>query len=256
MLLQIALFIDLLMPVSVLSKNFQREDLDIVSSLNSLRQAKEKIIQLKHKETYQMASFKFLDSKLFKGDDFVEYQNVRFKKTEFDNAYEQIKTDKEKLVDMLLENLQQRLEGEDDIMFQKIAKILDTQNWNSLAIQCEKEEFADDDIVSLLEHFYLILVANGVDIPIPEMLYEWHNLVYFVINYLNPVRNEYRITWKVIFSSPKAKSNWKNILILIEILLTFPEMLTDRLFRNQDFNWSVSVNGNEGTGVSLFDNQG
>ena len=55
-----------------------------------------------------------------------------------------------------------------------------------------------------------------------ELLDEWHELVTHTVSFLEPSRTPYLVTWKRIFSSTKSKTDFKNILYLIELTFCLP----------------------------------
>jgi hypothetical protein len=92
----------------------------------------------------------------------------------------------------------------------------------------------DVEIIRLFEHFQPVLDNADVKCPCTEVVAEWHDLLTYIINYLQPNKHNYKKTWKFVFLSSYAKSKWKNILTLVELLFSIPvsNAKLERMFSN------------------------
>ena len=78
-------------------------------------------------------------------------------------------------------------------------------------------EFADRAIKKLFNHFVKPLESAGVYKTESEFLDEWHDLIRYTRTSLNPPKYPYLKTWRRIFDSSRAESDFKNVLRLVEI---------------------------------------
>ena len=127
------------------------------------------------------------------------------------------------------ERLYQRLEDAIDIHLEigtkslmgVLVTVLNTQGWKKTKSDGKKDlEFADDIIADLHFKFRTSLVNAGCTESESELVNEWQHLIEYTTDYLTP--SSYLKTWRRIFDSDRAQTDFKNILILIELCFVIP----------------------------------
>ena len=83
-------------------------------------------------------------------------------------------------------------------------------------------EFADEHILTFAQRFEQPLRAAGFSCTEAEILEEWHDLLSYTLQFLSPSANPYRKTCKRIYTSTRAKKDFKNILLIVERAFAFP----------------------------------
>ena len=215
--LLLALYIDLLSILSRLSLTFQGNDIDIVIFINSLKHAKSSLEKFERREFEKLPYVANFLSKINKTEEgeYI-YQDIELK--DFDTKKEYVKNKKNYYLEIVKECLHSRLEEEphSKVIFQSVPQILNCEGWSD-----KDEEFADEHIVHLCEHFEEPLKNAGTDTSIPVIMEQWHLLLEFAKEFLTLTGVSYVVTWPKIFSSPRKK-DWKDLLNLISLLFTLP----------------------------------
>ena len=108
---------------------------------------------------------------------------------------------------------------EDGSFLKPIARILNCESWGESTEEDNDSncDFADTDIKKLLHNFNKLLESAGVNISETEFLEEWNDLIRYTKTYLIPAKSSYLKTWRRIFNSSRAKTDFKNVLLLVEI---------------------------------------
>lgn len=82
--------------------------------------------------------------------------------------------------------------------------------------------FADTYIEDVYDNFREPLQNAGMDVTLAEFTEEWHDLVDYTKSYLSPSNTPYKKTWARIFNSTRCKNDYKNVLLLVEVLFCLP----------------------------------
>ncbi len=253
MLLHIAFFIDVLTPAAELSKIYQEEDIDIVSATSALNRTKHKLELYSNLRLQDLPATKYLLSKVDKQGGTHTYQGIEFSSIQFERELELLKAKKNIITEAVCACISTRLDDSGSPTLQDIAVVLNIESWTARASLPQEDEsddgndsnkensshkFNEDsfdvEIIRLFEHFQPVLDNADVKCPCTEVVAEWHDLLTYIINYLQPNKHNYKKTWKFVFLSSYAKSKWKNILTLVELLFSIPvsNAKLERMFSN------------------------
>ena len=221
MLLNVALFIDVLQPAVILSKAFQDNVIDSVETIYNIKRSKQSLDQLMSKAFEDLPSVKHVFNKLKNTETTCIYQGIEFPVQNFKKAVADVKASKNTVIESIHSTLDARLDGVSTIELESVAKVLNTEHWKSLAE--DEIEFADDMVTDLLAKFRPTLLKQGLcpntcDL---EILDEWHDMVSHTINFLQSSKANYKKTWRLLFDSSYS-TKWKNILLLIQLLFSVP----------------------------------
>ena len=143
-------------------------------------------------------------------------------------------------------------ESESEEIFKNVPPILNCEGWDrKIEVDGEctpDDEFADDSIMFLIQHFETPLKSAGVHMSAADVIEQWHELLNYAREYLSLSATPYLQTWRKIFSSPRSK-NWKDVLILVELLFTIPicnakleRMFSKLKYVKTEFRCSLSTN--------------
>jgi hypothetical protein len=248
----LSMCIDLLEIPSQLSICMQHERIDTVSAMNYLSKAKERLEMFERKEFEKLPHVKYTISKICIRDDGKRYlHDIELKN--FDQSKEFVKSRKNDFLERVKNCMVQRLEeeAESEAIFKSIPTILNCEGWErTVVVDGEvslENEFADEDVTFLFQRFEVPLRAAGLTVSGAEVLNQWHSLLEYAQEYLSISTISYLCTWRKIFSSPRCK-NWKDILILIELLFTIPicnakleRMFSKLKYVKNDFRCSLST---------------
>lgn len=278
MLQQVAFFIDVLTPVSHLSKVYQGEGTGIVEAGEALGKMRKRLGKLKSRDIEDFPVIKTCLRRVHEVNGKTVYQGVEFSTKEFKQGLETLKRKKNDVLDSVDSCISSRLDDSSDPLIEKAAVILNAECWLARSKvfnlhvgldddDDDVESFADEELMSIFEHFCPLLKNAGVDCTAVELLDEWHALLSYSVKFLKPERNHYLKTWKFLFKSSMV-SRWRNVLTLVELLFSIPvsnaklERLFSRLKRTKvDARGSLGEKrltnllriGEEGPDVATFD---
>ena len=112
------------------------------------------------------------------------------------------------------------------------ATVLNCEEWEKRDDNGEDDvEFADGCVAELYEHFKEPLSKAGLNGPLGELLDQWHHLIEYTKQYLQPSKTPYLCVWRRIFDSSR-RNEWNMVLILVELLFAIPifNAKVERLF--------------------------
>jgi len=112
------------------------------------------------------------------------------------------------------------------------ATVLNCEEWEKRDDNGEDDvEFADGCVAELYEHFKEPLSKAGLNGPLGELLDQWHHLIEYTKQYLQPSKTPYLCVWRHIFDSSR-RNEWNMVLILVELLFAIPifNAKVERLF--------------------------
>lgn len=112
--------------------------------------------------------------------------------------------------------LEERLEGVEDLS--GVARILNCEGWNNEYVV---DGTTNEDILGIAAQFETPLKLQGMVATELDLVEEWHGIVQYSLDYLNPSFHNYRATRFKLFHSSQA-SKWSNILLLICLLFSLP----------------------------------
>ena len=216
MIIQVAFFIDLLTIPSILSLSFQKEDINPVESVKAFDRAAERLDLFIKKDFEKLPNVRDFLSKVKEVDGEYSYQGVKLKK--FEATKSSVSKEKNQFAGLVRDCLAERLTREEESKksIESIVTILNCERWEK-----EEEDFADEIIYDLVDHFDTPLKNAGVNCSAPDIVDQWHELVKYAKETLDIHGNTYMKTWRKLFSSPRC-GNWSAVLTLIELLFTLP----------------------------------
>ena len=126
MLLNVALFIDVLSPAAILSKAFQDNVIDSVGTIHNVKRSKQSLDQLMSKAFEDLPSVKHVFNKLVTTETTRIYQGIEFPVQNFEKAVNDVKSMKNTVIESIHSTINARLEGASTIELEYVAKILNT----------------------------------------------------------------------------------------------------------------------------------
>ena len=201
-------FIDLLQPAAFISYAFQENNVDAVSVTLALLKTKKSLNTLRTKEAANLPTVKFYFQKVQE----EEYQGTKLSGLE--SAVSDLKKNAARYVSLVENAIERCLECIDDIS--AVASLLNCEVW-----ECASRQSVNKTILLFLTKFKDPLIQQGLQVSDLEVVQEWNDMVDFASMYLSLSCQHYRSTWYKVFHVSRA-SNWKNILLLIRLLFTFP----------------------------------
>ena len=222
--------------MSKLSLALQQEDIDPVKAIDALVTIKEKLTKLKERPVEQFSSISTIKRKSsINEDNDLVYQDVVL--NEMEKEIQKLSNKQGKEFTAVEDIICARLD-EDGSFLKPIARILNCESWGESTEEDNDSncDFADTDIKKLLHNFNKPLESAGVNISETEFLEEWNDLVRYTKTYLIPAKSSYLKTWRRIFNSSRAKTDFKNVLLLVEICFVTPPIecaIRTSLFSNE-----------------------
>ena len=184
--LMLAMFTELLEIPSVLSIVFQKEKVDIVSTMHSITKTNKRLILFEKKPFAKLPHLKYLLSKCNQVDGENYCQNVKLSNLE--TSFDSLLLKKNKFLDDVKSSMKDWLSEqiESNKIFESIVQILNTEGWECKKTSGTKKdgntisdfEFTDTHVEYLYEHFNISLAAVGVKISSVDVLNQWHELQY------------------------------------------------------------------------------
>ncbi len=204
-----ALFIDLLGPCAILSKNMQNNDLDILAALTGLLKSVSEINKLKSMSLSEWPTYSATIEKC----ENETYQGQKLKRFSVVTAY--YESNYTAYCEKLLSCTRTRLMWSDIEFLRDIIFVLASQGWQK-ALD-EKHDLKAVDRLAV--HFAVPLEASGVTVQ--EIHSEFEEILNYAVQYISLATLEYRAVWWRVFHAPNA-SEWHNALLLIELLFSLP----------------------------------
>ncbi len=214
--LLLALFIDMLTIPSILSLTFQKETIDPVQTVRALKKTKERLVQFEKRAFEKLLNVRNFLSKIKEMNGQFFYQNAEL--SSFERQKVSVESKKNEYTEKIRQCLTDRLEQEDEgqEIIDAVVLILDCEGWKG-----DNQEFADDAIIAVYDKFEIPLKSGGLSATVPDVLFQWHEIVDFAVETIGVIGQPYLITWRKIFSAPRS-NGWEDALILIELLFTIP----------------------------------
>ena len=222
MLLYIVYYIDILEPIRLLSIAFQKVDIDVVKSARALSKVKKTISKMKDRSIWRFPSIAMTQRNI----SVKEGENVykgSFVVESIDEVCNNISAKKEEEINKISKAIASRLEDEQESFLTDVCDILNTECWLRFD-DCKEEdlEFADDGVINMFERFQTPLKKAGLNCNEAELLQQWHDLIDYANKNLSATNINYRVTWRRIFDSSRAKNDFKDILLIVEICFCLP----------------------------------
>ena len=225
--IHLAVYLDVLTPLKVLSLGFQKEKHDPVTAVRRITEfnwtmGKLKLLldaSLDGDNGNRLTHFtKFMKQTQETEDGKFIYQEIELKF--FAIHRQSVQESYHEIITSLSSSMEGRFE---DIIaspvFKPLVPILDVSKWPS-----DDENlfsYCDDKIVNLREHFKLLLIQN--DCNIEDIPGEWDTLKQFVSPMVAGLVNvDYLEIWSKIITNSDVKKSCANVLHLIELLLITP----------------------------------
>nr|XP_057918161.1 zinc finger protein 862 [Doryrhamphus excisus] len=200
---------DVLEVLSILSQQYQKDDLTLSMALQCTENALLSLIALQHRPGEYVQ--RFLESVNQDG----KFEGVELQHYDVNNHFHDIKA---AIIDSVRAHISSRMDDIDKGHILQHAKVLDPAEWPLVMDRQQLATFGDHEIESLCDHFNGLLQNLGCDVN--QLRYhEWIDLK----NYLLRIQARHqgmKVVWKELFSVHKDR--FPNILILVEIILVLP----------------------------------
>ena len=221
MLMNMAFYLDALQPVSYLSLSLQREDIDPVRTIEALLCIQKRLEKLKSKSVNEFTHLVHIkNTSTINDEGHHVYQGIVLKQR--DAVIEKLSKKKDRELQRLADVIHARL-NRDCTILKPVARILNAEAWVSNDDDDDEATgFADRELRNVFRRFSTPLRNAGVILTEEEILEEWHNMVEYAQTYLSPGKTNYLKTWRRIFDSSRAKTDFKNVLLLVEICFVMP----------------------------------
>lgn len=127
------------------------------------------------------------------------------------------------LLGRIKEAIETRLEVAEKKHVLMAATVLNCEGWEKRDDSGEDVEFADGCVAELYEHFKEPLSKAALNGSLGELLDQWHHLIEYTKQYLEPLKTPYLRVWRRIFDSSR-RNEWNMVLILVELLFAIPTL--------------------------------
>ena len=215
-----AFYLAILQPASFLSLAFQKEDIDPVRAIEALLTVKKRLHKLKSKSADEFPYLSDIKKKSTVNADGYYVYHVILK--QMDQVMQWITNKKGRELTAIEDTINARL-NEECTVLQPVARISNCGAWIPNDDEDEgSSSFADKEIGEVFQRFREPLQNAGVTLNEHEILDEWHDLVEYAQTYLKPEKNNYLKTWRRIFDNSRMVTDFKNILLLVEICFVMP----------------------------------
>ena len=164
-LLLIALFIEILTPAKILSKSFQKEDVDLVGSVALIEQAKKQFTRLENKEFGELPTMKRVLEKVTETDGKYVFQGVTL--NGFVIQKETAERSKNDLITSVHAAVIKHLENDQAETASQAAQILNTEGWQASS---ENEGILDDVVEELYMFYKVPLQRAGFNGSVNDLL--------------------------------------------------------------------------------------
>ena len=220
---QLAIYLDILSPIRRLSLGMQDEKHDPVKQVRRIQEFDLIMEKLKKALTgsfdgdnNDLTYYKRLIRDIVEGEDGHVYQRIKL--THYENSIEDVKYQYTSVINLLIENIQSRFSNlQDTAVFRNIVRILDVKTWPN----APDSSFLETELTEIVEEFNGLLSRNDCDISLISS--EWITLQQHLIpTVANNPKEHYLDIWRRMFVNANVKSECKNVLHIIEILLCTP----------------------------------
>ena len=224
--IHLAIHVDVLTPLKVLSLGFQKEKHDPVSAIRHVTKFNWSMVKLKifidqslDDNSQRLTHYTKLlkDMELTENGDHM-YHDLPL--NQFDQAKSSVKHLYDKNITCLALSMEQRFEDLiDSPLFKSLAPILDVNLWPKN--QAQLSTYCDLEIKSLQDHFELLLEFNQCVISC--VCNEWDCLKAFVLPMINGIDSvDYLEIWPKLLTNKDIQVSCSNVLHIIELLLITP----------------------------------
>ena len=221
-LLGCAFFHDLLKSVATLCKVLQEDELCVVRAIEAVFKTKQALDKLKTVEFEQLPSVKKVLARVQEEENGSNhYQRIELKA--HDRALTYLKSHYKEWIEAVEKCLRERMRSQDTELLTHAMTLLATNGWE----RSESASFGYAALDTVCERFQVPLENASVDLSLVQE--EWDDMVGYGKQYLNLVREDYKVIWWKLFNAVDAKG-WTNVLAIIELLFCLP-MANGRLER-------------------------
>lgn len=211
-----ALFNDILKPAAILCKVLQQDDLCIVKAIECIFKVKVSLDKLKSTAFAELATVKKVITRIQEEEDGTfTYQSAEI--TKYSLALKFLEENYTHWIEGVEGCILQRLKSqpqEFDIMKDALT-VLSINGWQ----RSEDPSFGYAALDHLCNWFCVPLEKAGVDRSVIQE--EWDDVFDYAKQYLDLVRDSYKVLWWKLFNSFDSK-RWSNLLILVELLFCIP----------------------------------
>ena len=213
-LLGCAVFVDLLTPCSIFSKEMQSDDVDILSALNSLLRTVKEIDKLSSTTAHQWLTYSATVKKISTTEEGKQTYQLQDLKN-FDAAKSYYANHFEEYCSKIAECVRSRMTWSDTQIIRDIIFLLGTQGWEKVV----EESLSMDAISRLVARFEIPL--QGASVNTDEIVGEFEAMLQYAMQYISVSTIDYRGVWWRLFNAPNA-SEWRNVLCLATLLFSLP----------------------------------
>ena len=220
MLVSCALYIEALKPISLLSLTLQRENSDIVSSIENTLKAVKSLHSLIQRDPKEWSQIQVLKAQIKEVEGKLEYQGVPI--GSFDATVDQCKVHMLADLERLERKIKERLEWTDTGLLRALLAFLETQSWQKKDTGDDGEEDMADiraSVQCLISTFRIPLESRGVCIATIQD--ELEEAVEYARKYLSIGRESYKKIWYKLHTCPDS-SKWSNVLQLSKLVFSLP----------------------------------
>ena len=208
-----AVFCDLLAPCVILSKVMQYDDLDILQALSYVLRTVKETEKLSTSDLDKWPIYAATMQKCTEEDGKTEYQCQELKNFSATKAY--YTRHYAEFCSKVTECIKARLSWSSLQQLRDIIFVLASQGWQKAVDENDSLKAID----RLVQQFSIPLESAGADIG--EIHSEFEAVMQYATMYISLSTFDYRAVWWRLFHAPCA-SEWVNILILAELLLSLP----------------------------------
>ena len=220
LLIGCALFHDILKPAPQLCKTLQSNEVSVVSAIQAMLRTSGSMERLTRLELENFPSVNKVLSRFKESEDgsCTTYQGVDVARIEQGKTF--LKTNYRSYIDKVLNCLRHRLKptdssaAETSILTHSL-KVIATHGWD----KSDDASFGIESVEILGSRFSVPLQQAGVNCALLQE--EWIDLLYYAKQYINIVKDPYRVVWWKLFNSNES-SKWTNILSLVELIFCIP----------------------------------
>ena len=221
--LHLALYLDILQPLKVISLVMQQETHDPVKQLKHIRDFTWSMTKLSalleesiDQTTARLTNFtKFLKD-VVEEDGTFTYQDVKL--LNFNVSNESVKKSFNDIINDLTEKCNERFSNLQSNPVFKGINLLDCKRWPE--DNTNLSTFGENEMTELINHFKPLLLKNNCDVD--KILTEWDLLKLEVTSMISSWEKiDYLEVWRKIFTSTD-KESYQNVLHIIELLLITP----------------------------------
>ncbi len=184
-----------------------------MDGIEALLKTSKSIERLKSSNIDDYPSVKKVMCRVMECNNEVTYQGTQL--TYYEQGLASLRSQKDRVVESVLTCLKDRVKIQHPDLLTDVITLLATHGWE----KSESDDFADTTVSNLVDNFTVPLQHAGVEVSAIQE--EWHDLLDYVRQHLNLVRDPIQAVWWKLFNA-SCSSKWSNLLSLVELLFCIP----------------------------------